>query len=243
MKCKDVEQLILLDLYDEVSADDRDKLRHHLDHCGSCREQVKENQQLFHLLDLEEDEELSPRWDECWNKIEQQVAIKEQKSWIIPAIPRWSMAAAASLVLLVIGFFLGRNISPSAQPDTGAQMQASNRHEQMIINNYLEDIRPMMVDLANYKPPQKEKNGGPVEKEIIKNMLMQTRLLKQYFSNRLDPSINQLLDEMEMILIDLNNVRPGDKRSLQSIQGIIKTKGIPLKIKMFEQKSNEVTTI
>ena len=112
-----------------------------------------------------------------------------------------------------------------------------------MVNKYLEDLKPLLVDLDNYTAPASGKIGGPIEKEIINNMLMQTRLLKRYFGNQTDPNINMLLEEMEMILTDLNNIKSGDKGSIQSLQGVIRERGIPLKIKMLQQKTNTVTKI
>jgi hypothetical protein len=243
MTCKDIQTLILIDQYQELSADGRERLRSHLEQCQECQNYADENRLLFDLLEKDEAEEIRPRWDECWQRIEEQVAIEDNKKKVWLPLPQWGMALAASLVLLVIGFFLGRTVWPPLQPDRSMVTQVTPQGENSMVRSYLEDLKPIMVDLANYQAPASGRNGGPVEKEIVNNMLMQTRLLKKYFKSQNNANINMLLEEMEMILMDLNNIEPGDSRSIKSIQGIIREKGIPLKIKLFEQKTNEVTKI
>ena len=81
MTCKHVQHLIVMDLYNELSELDQEDLRSHLNQCSTCQEYAEENQQLFNLLSLEETGEIIPRWDECWHKIEERVAIEDRKGW------------------------------------------------------------------------------------------------------------------------------------------------------------------
>jgi len=87
-----------------------------------------------------------------------------------------------------------------------------------------------------YTIPGSNGNGGPVDKEIIRNILEDTRLLKRHISPEKEPYLAALLEELELILTEIKNVTPGKRDSMESLQEMIREKNMPLKIDLFKNK-------
>ena len=155
---------------------------------------------------------------------------------------RWSTAAAASFLLLFLGFFAGRFIFTPQQNDMFIRDMNRNKTKLLYVNNYFEDIKPVLLNYANYSPSA-EGNGGPVDKEIIESMLSETRLIRRHISKSNRPYLSTLFEDLELILIEIRNITPGDKTSVRSLQDMIKAKSLPLKIDLFKNKTKQFEKI
>ena len=233
MKCKHYENNIILLLYNELPENDSKKLNKHLENCEHCRTFLEENKEMFSDLSESVPDEFDPAWDEYWSDISRNVKRSEKKQWFFFPIPTGAAAFAMSVLILIGGIFIGRFFMPSSD-NTSPQMK--NRANLLYVNNYFEDVKPVMLDYANYTIPASNGNGGPVDKEIVKGMLDKTRLLKRHVSTEKNPYLATLLEELELILTEIKNTTPGEKDSMKTLQGMIKERNIPLKIDLFKNK-------
>jgi len=233
MKCKHYENNIILLLYNELPENDKNKLNNHMENCEHCRAFLEENKEMFSNISEAVPDEFDPAWDDYWSVISRNVKRSEKKQWSFFPIPSGAAVFAMSVLILVGGIFIGRFFMPSSVT-TSPQMK--NKSNLLYVNNYFEDVKPVMLDYANYTIPESNGNGGPVEKEIIKGMLNKTRLLKRHISSEKDPYLATLLEELELILTEIKNTRPGEKDSMKTLQGMIKERNIPLKIDLFKNK-------
>jgi hypothetical protein len=227
-------------MYDELEKSEKSKFKNHLESCPVCQAEYKENLSLFQTLEGEEKREISPRWGYYWGNILNQVKPEKFKKRLAWPSLKWGVTFAGFVFCLVLGFFIGRIFleSPQIKRAKGATYRENN--SKIALGYYLEDMKPLMVDLANTNFSEKQKNGGPVEKELIKSMLIQTRLLRRRFSERDDPYVKSLLMDMELILMEIDNIVPGDKSSIKSIQELIKNKGIPIQIELIKLKTKKI---
>ncbi len=237
MKCKHYENNIILLLYNELAENDKKILNKHLGNCEHCRAFLDENTEMFSTISESVPDEFDPAWDEYWSDISRNVKRTEKKQWSFFPIPSGAAAFAISLIILVAGIGIGKYFSGSPQSITESLHQKKKNPNLMYVNNYFEDVKPVMLDYANYTIQTSNGNGGPVDKEIIRGMLQKTRLLKRHVSTEKDPYLATLLEELELILTEIKNTTPGEKDSMKSLQGMIKEMNIPLKIDLFKNKA------
>jgi len=64
-------------------------------------------------------------------------------------------------------------------------------------------------------------------------MLVQTRLLKYLVSQRDDPYLLQLLEDLELILVEISNLKPQDQQSAAQLTRLIRENEIKFKIRTF----------
>jgi len=234
MKCKHYENNIILLLYNELPENDKKKLNEHLENCENCRAFLEENKEMFSTISEAVPDEFDPAWDEYWSDISRNVKRSEKKHWSFFPIPSGAAAFVMSILILVGGIFIGRFFMSSSITTSPPVKKRSNL---LYVNNYFEDVKPVMLDYANYTIQATNGNGGPVDKEIIRSMLEKTRLLKRHVSTEKAPYLATLLEELELILTEIKNTTPGEKDSMRTLQEMIKERNIPLKIDLFKNKS------
>lgn len=240
MKCKETKDKILLYMYDELEESEKREFQNHLDACPHCQAEYNENRSLFKTLEGEEKKELSPRWGYYWGNILSRIRPeKAGKRFARPSL-KWGVTFAGFVLCLVVGFFMGRIFLKSPQMKMTNGVSNGENYHRVALGNYLEDMKPLMVDLANTDLSERQTNGGPVEKEMIKSMLIQTRMLRRRLSDRDDPYLKTLLMDMELILMEIDNTVPGDRSSIKLIQDLIKNKGIPIKIELLKHKTRKI---
>ena len=234
MKCKHYENNIILLLYNELPENNKKNLNEHLENCEHCRTFLEENKEMFSTISEAVPDEFDPAWDKYWTDISRNVKRTEKKQWSFFPLPSGAAAFAMSVLILVGGIFIGRFFMPSSDTTPSLMKKKTNL---LYVNNYFEDVKPVMLDYANYTIPEANGNGGPVDKDIIKGMLDKTRLLKRHVSTEKNPYLATLLEELELILTEIKNTTPGEKDSMISLQGMIKERNIPLKIDLFKNKA------
>lgn len=234
MNCKHYENNIILLLYNELSKKDEKKLNDHLNKCENCRKFIAENKIMFSEISETDAGEFEPEWDEYWTKIDNEISNTGKEKFSLFPFNSKALSFAMSIVILVAGIFIGRSFIPSPQ-DEKLIMKRKNSNL-LYVKDYFENVKPVMLDYANYTIPMNNGNGGPVDKKIIRSMLDEVRLIKRHISPDKDPYLATLLEELELILTEIKNVTPGEKDSMRSLQEMIREKDIPIKIDLFKNK-------
>jgi len=234
MRCKHFENKIIMFLYNELSEKEEKILNNHLTACEHCRKFLEENKKMFSDISDTVPEEFDPVWDKYWTKINSEVYnTRKEKPFLFPFNSK-TLSFAMSIVILVAGILIGRLFFPTPQGESPIMKKKNSNL--LYIKNYFEDVKPVILDYANYTIPMNNGNGDPVDKKIIRTMLDEARLLKRHISPDKDPYLATLLEELELILTEIKNVSPGEKDSMRSLQEMIRNKDIPLKIDLFKNK-------
>lgn len=234
MKCKQYEDNIILLLYNELSVKNEKILNDHLKKCENCRKFMAENRIIFSEISEADIDEFEPEWDEYWSSINRGIRQSARKSWSLFPLPSKALTFAMSILILIAGITIGKFFFPSGPGETPIMKKKNSNL--LYIKNYFEDVKPIILDYANYTIPTNNGNGGPVDKKIIRTMLDDTRLLKRHISPDKHPYLATLFEELELILTEIKNVSPGEKDSIRSLQEMIREKDIPLKIDLFKKK-------
>lgn len=237
MNCKNIEKKIILLLCNELPKKDKSKLIDHIEKCENCKTFMEENISILSDVAESKIDLFEPEWDNYWDKINTEINNTSKKRWSFPQFGSKSFSFVTAVVLVIVGIIIGKFL-PTSPPEVTKPLQHRGGDNNILyVNNYFEDVKPVMIDYANYTIPINNGNGGPVEKKIIKTILNDTRLLQRHISTQNSPYLSSLLEELELILTEIKNLSPTEKNSIMSIQRMIKEKSIPLKIDLFKNKA------
>jgi hypothetical protein len=237
MACKEHKQKISLLLFDELEENEKAVLEEHLAACRTCALRFREERELLQLMKPPAKSAVSPDWEGVWRRIQSSMDSGRSQRWFaLPAV-RWGFSSAAAVCILLLGIFIGRQTTQSTEENGWREVGRTTVDHRTLLTGYLEEVQPLLVDYANYKPSDQAANGGPVDKEIVASLLMQTRLLRRRLAAVPDPRLIPLIEELEIILTDIGNITPGDREAVQTVQETIRQRDIPLKLTLFQQEN------
>lgn len=231
MKCKKYKEKIVLYLYGELNDSDMAELESHVKECPDCLEDLEYTKKIFKIV--EENKEVAPEanWEKCWREIGAgtQVQPRKQKSFLL--VPRWVYATAALLVVFVLGALIGRHwFFPSQKSplEPGVSQGSMN----LALNEYIDEIKPILIEYANYTTSEEEETIV-IDKEFVRSLLIQNLLLKELIAKS-DPSLIPLLEDLDIILKELSNMRKGDELTPSMIKELIHEREILFKMEIIQ---------
>jgi hypothetical protein len=237
MNCHDFQDLLVIGAHGRLTADQRAELERHRSACGECAALAG---RLAPLLDLQEkalDGNASgplPDWEKSWAVIsEKAVPRRGPAPRLFALVPRWIPAAAAILLVFVLGYFAGRGLlvdSVTSGPAV-AGLSPSGLPASLSFTDYADSLKPVLVSFINRGdvPPPEEIRS--LEQEIVRDMLLRTRLLRSLAAESGDASRGDLLLDLEFILTSLANLTPGDTASAVHLERMIREKDIALRLR------------
>jgi hypothetical protein len=231
MKCKKYEEKIVLYLYGELNESDKAELESHIQECPSCLEDLEYTKKVFKLVD--DNKEVAPEahWEKCWKEIGAgtQVEPRKQKRFLLA--PRWVYASAALLLVFVLGALIGRHwFFPSQKSPLEPGISQSSMN--LALNAYIDEIKPILIEYANYTATEEEETI-PIDKKIVRSLLIQNLLLKDIIVKS-DPSLIPLLEDLDIILKELSNIQRGDEMTSSMIKQLIHEREILFKIEILQ---------
>jgi hypothetical protein len=231
MKCKKYEEKIVLYLYGELDENEKFEVENHVKECSACLEDLEYTKKVFKLVD--DNKELAPEanWEKCWKEIGAGVQVKPRKQKSFLLAPRWVYAAAGLLAVFVLGALIGRYwfFPPQESPlEPGISQGSMN----LALNEYIDEIKPILIEYANYTTP-KEEETIVIDKEVVRGLLIQNLLLKDLIAKS-DPSLLPLLEDLDIILKELSNMRKGDELTPSMIKELILERKILFTIEIIQ---------
>ena len=227
MNCKECEEILVINMFGKLSQDEKERLDSHIQACPECARKFDKMPLVKDAFDGSEDVPLPDR-ERSWEIIADR-ALKSRRGFQMH-IPfsRAAWIASALVAVFVLGFFFGRQFifEPSARPS--GPLLAEQRGTPL--ERYAEGLETVLVGFMNRGVPHSEELAG-LEKLLIDEMLIQTKILKRLFQDRNDP-ILELLEDMELILVALSNLSPEDSLGAEQLHGLIKEKGLKLRLRV-----------
>lgn len=241
MRCHRAQKKIVLCHYGELDARGRRELERHLEKCSSCRQNFSEIASLLNLLrearrETEVEKALQGGWEKSWNVIEK-ATLKCKLRPFSPGrkarpltFPRWTYAAALVLVF-ILGIAVGRLwfLKSSHQP---AAPLFFDKTMAISLEEHLEDLKPLLLSLANFIPEKKE--TITLNRNYARSLLIQNFLLKRLLAEK-NPSIAELLEDLEIILKEISNLKVADKTTPSLLKNFICERGILLQIGILQK--------
>jgi len=236
MRCKKYEEKIILYLYGELDEKERTEVESHIRECAQCSQDLAYTRKVFKVLDESQDVIPEANWEKCWTGIDSEIASNPQKKRSFFAFPRWAYATAGILAVFFAGIIIGRFVftpgqKPAPQPYASALSATSY---QPILKGFIEDLKPVLVEYANYSSANKEKETIVMDKEVARNLIIQNLLLRKIVAEK-DPSALQFLEDVDIVLKEIANFKSENKQTPSLIKELIDQRGIIFKMEILEK--------
>jgi hypothetical protein len=232
MKCKKYEEKIVLYLYGELNDSEKSEVESHVKECPACLEDLEYTKKVFRLVD--DNKEVTPEanWEKCWREIGAgtQVEPRKQKRFLL--VPRWVYATAALVLVFALGALIGKYwFFPSQESplEPGISQGSMN----LTLNEYIDEIKPIMIEYANYTEPEEGEETILTDEKVVRNLLIQNLLLKDLIAKS-NPSLIPLLEDLDIILKELSNMRRGDELTPSMIKEFIHEREILFKMEIIQ---------
>jgi hypothetical protein len=237
MNCRDFQNLIVIAVHGRLTADERSELDRHLSACQEC---AARHERFAPFIDLKAKAEdgvadvAVPDWEKSWAVIsEKALPLGEPRSRFFTLVPRWVPAAAAVLLVFALGYFIGRGIlvdSTTSGPGVASAVSA-DQPSPLLFANYADNLKPVLVNFLNRSDVRPPEELRALEREITRDMLSRTRLLRGLAAGSGDAALGDLLIDLEFILTSMANLAPGDTESAVHLERMIREKDIALRLR------------
>lgn len=230
MACKKYREKIVLHLYGELNEEDTEKLMEHVKECKKCAEDLAYTEKVFHVLDETKTSKVpEAKWEKCWNTINAEIKKKQRKQKNFLSFPKWVYATAALIFVFIVGLYIGR-IAFLPSQSTRAPLEGTQSALNPSLQEHFESLKPVLVEYANYTGS--EENGSiTIDKELVRNLIIQNILLKRMIAEK-NPSMKQLLEDVDLVLREIVNQEDHDTDTLAMIKELIQQRGILYEIEV-----------
>lgn len=233
MRCKSFREKIILYQYGELEDKDRIALEAHLAECPECAEDFAYTQRVFRVIEeTQTDPAPAADWEKSWQRIDSRLLPEPRARKKITPFPLWIYATAAVLFIFVIGFISGRFWFPSGGgPAPGKR--ASHAYVEQSLQDYLEDLRPVLVEYANYSPEEKSEETIVLDRRAARSLLIQNLLLRNIIA-KTDPSLLPFLDDVDIVLKEISNLEADDRKTPSLIKDLIHDREMLFKMEIIK---------
>jgi hypothetical protein len=195
-------------------------------------------------------------WDGYWDRLsrrmgKEQAAKKMLRSWgkrlgrIWSLAPRWAFQAAAALVLIVAGIFIGRMVfSPGRAPVDSAKqavpapsVQPEEEDPVLRARNYVDRSKLVLLALVNYDSSTEDPYALdlPYQKQVSQQLVKQAGELKSDLKGPRQRRLRELVTDLETILLQIANLESrNDPEAVAFVKQGVESRGIFLKINLNE---------
>jgi hypothetical protein len=273
INCKNFNEIVVDALYnyDELSEQDKRLFHAHLTTCPACAGEYEEMAGVLALMDQRQKPEMGEEyWDSYYPRLLEKIKESEEKEknkvknkiwlWLkkwwenfrfdIQRL-RWVLYPAAALLLVVLGIAIGRYVYLPSVPGEGEELissaLSSQRKISPVLAEHFENLRPMLIDCANYNA--REAGSGEdfvlIDKKTLKELALQNLLLKRIAARGNDVVLTRLLEELELILLELSNAEPAESNSdiagnetIGHVRDILKKNDTLFKMKVYNKSAD-----
>jgi len=257
-RCKQSKDLFDEALYRELNKEQKLLLENHLRECPKCRSEFeKANRMLNFMKKKVRQEPGSAFWDNYWEKLRDRMEKenllqteigkkRETFSRIFQFLnfsPRWVVQAAAALVLVVIGIFIGRVIFPPAKepvkqmdqlPVFVSGYEPGTKLYQRT-HNFIERSKVILLAMINFDPKTEDSYvlNLPYQQRISRKLLQQAVGLKTELSDLDQRQLSDLVSDLEVILLQVANLESdSDISAIELVKNGVKIRGVLFKMQL-----------
>lgn len=270
INCKNFKGIVVDALYnyDELSEKDKRLFHEHLTTCPGCAVEYEEMAAVLGVMDQRRLPEMGEEfWDSYMFRLQEKLKEAEEKEkkkiWSWPKKwwenfsfdiqrLRWVPYPVAAMLLVVLGIAIGRYLYLPSVPEKGDRIISSalpmERKISWAVADHFENLRPMLIDYANYTAEENEANDEElvtVDKKTMKKLVLQNYLLKKIAVRENDLSLKQLLVDLEMILLEISNIEPNSERkeTIRRVRDILDESDVLFKMKVYNKHKNNRKTL
>ncbi len=240
----------------------REHIQEHLKGCPGCSQEYKKLAGLLAAMNKRQRPQMSDAFWENYSlrledKLDAAAAAGEQKTALkIPGWKHWAggfdfkiqwvLYPVAAAAILVVGIAIGLYLSLQPGKDIVNTAISSLRQLSPAVAEHFDNVWPLLLDYSNSSP--QESNSSPadtvlVEKSMVKKLLLENQLLKRVMVKDNNITVNELMDELELILLELSNDSGDSEETRLAVQQFIKENNVLFKMKTLDKKDKHTLTI
>ena len=225
MNCKKCAGLMELYIHEDLSKPDRKSFEEHLNSCKECSLEFSKIKQVVSKIGSITGDIPVPDWDKSWRSIKKNIGKKPERKKFFLYFPsfNWRLAVVYSIFIFFLGLAAGKILFFSPQGGK-SQGSAITQDIQVTIREYFEDIKPVVLEYANYQPIYKNIEDITFDKTVARKLLTRNRILQYRVPKVKNAKLQQLLEELEVILMEISNLNYNESENLQMIKELIKIK-------------------
>lgn len=234
MKCKKIQQNIVLEIYGELKENEKAELKQHIAECSVCAKDYAYSKSVFEALEEADIDDIpEPQWSASWAHINTAIKDKPSSRRLFSAIPNWAYAVAGVMFVFFLGIFAGRFWLPTAQE--GLQVAATSQDDyRQTLNNHLDELKPVLLQIANYSAEENGNSTVTMDRQALQSLIIQNILLKSLITEQ-NPTAKQILEDAELVLRELANMDEGDSRTKPMLKELIDERGILLNMNILQK--------
>ena len=265
--CKKCQSLFLEAFYEEINAEQKHFFKGHLLVCEKCKSKFEEMKSTLQFMNKRiRPEPGKAFWDSYEERLAQRVEKEEilqleRESWqkrfvrTFTSVPKWAYQAAAALVLIVVGVFIGRMVflpstpeiqQASRQPGIGSPQQPGT---ELVLRtqNYIERSKLILLALVNFDPATEDPYALdlPYQQQVSKELVQEASYLKRELADSDQERLENLVVDLERVLLQIANLESeNDFEAIDLIKEGADNQGILMEINLTDlrrsfQKRNE----
>ena len=254
-ECKKCRALFLEHFYGEPDDSKEQFLKDHLSVCEKC---LSEFDKMKATLEFAGKRVHPEPPEKFWDAYEERLAELIQKKKFSEAdrvswgkrrwkdfnlVPKWAFQAAAALVLIFVGVFLGRIIFLPSIPETSqfAQQQGLVSAEPpgtTLIHrshDYIERSKLILLALVNFDPASEDPYALdlPYQQQVSRELVREAGLLKKELARSDQERLEELIATLEIILLQIaNQESESDFEAIELVKEGIEGRGILMEINL-----------
>ena len=219
MTCEDFKWELAMALIGNGPPDEQRELEAHAKSCPACAASMEKARRIQWAIADKEKISL-PDWEASWRVIAGKALRKNQRFAFPSFSNRWALAAALASIFILgavagkVFLFKSNQVTPS---DISTRMNAVSAWQ-----TYAESIELFLLDFGNQTDVKRQRNLEKRENELVRRLLAETRALKEVLVTEGDDTRAVLLNDVELILVGIANLRPGDKESAENMAKIVR---------------------
>jgi len=235
MRCKKFKEKIILGLYGELPEKEKSELESHLQECAECSRDLEYTKKVFQAVEYSKKAETpEANWERAWEGISSTVEEKPKRQLSLLLFPKWAYAAVAMVFVFALGIIIGSLWFPTLQKGPLPQKAPLVSMDQSL-QEHFESLKPVLAEYANYSPSEERNGTITIDIDVLKSLLLQNYLLKRAVASQKNPALQELLEDVDLILREVTNLRNGDKPTLSLIKDTINQRDILFKMEIFQK--------
>ena len=235
MRCKKFKEKIILNLYGELPEREKSELEKHIKECAECARDLEYTKKVFKAVEYSKKAKIpEANWERAWQGISSTVEERPKRQKSLFIFPRWAYAAAAMVFILALGTIIGSLWFPTLQK-SHLPLKTSLISMDQSLQEHFETLKPVLTEYANYSPSEERNGKITIDKNVLESLLLQNYLLKRAIATQKNPALQDLLEDVDLILREVTNLRNGDKPTLSLIKDTIKQRDILFKMEIFQK--------
>lgn len=242
----------------ELNKEQKLFLENHLHECPKCRSEWEEANAMLNFMRKKVHQEPGPAfWDDYWEKLQDRMekenalhakSEKRRKRFFqffqsLNFSPRWVVQAAAALVLVVIGIFIGREIFPPAkepvkQPGQSTVLVSGSEPGTKLYqrtHNFIERSKVILLAMINFDPKTEDSYvlNLPFQQKISRELVQQAGGLKNELAGPDQGQLREIISDLEIILLQVANLdADSDISAIELVKNGVKIRGVLFKIQL-----------